>query len=244
MDAKSSKKAKKKSATKVQYYKIINTRGHNGLVYHLGKNFDPDITPLSRVGSCQPGAIYFTKAEYLYRFISHGSKIAWVKPIGYVKRDSEGDKWKAKGIEITQMLSFKEALPLIYDGTNAEELVLMYDEFHLRVPKEIIENLSLESQWKYYAEQSTSIGREFLKNNTGNQELVQIVLKTYNKGYCLDDYSEQFVLIWLLENGVDFLKLSKGDLFDLFSDNAQCRKFLKNLVGEISYKLIHLFAGW
>lgn len=58
-----------KTVEQVQYYKVINPAGHHGLVFHLGENSDPKaIKPISKVGSCEVGAIYFTTKEYLYRF--------------------------------------------------------------------------------------------------------------------------------------------------------------------------------
>jgi len=95
---------------KVQYFKIVSPKGHNGMKYKIGLNKDPNAKPLKSVGSCKPGALYFTTLEHLHGFTRYGTLIAWVTPVGQIKRDSDGNKWKASALKVTKMMSFKKAI--------------------------------------------------------------------------------------------------------------------------------------
>src|ERR1041385_4122206 len=89
--------------TKKQYYKVVNTKnGHHGFFYKKGLNIDPNPTPISEVGDCSPGALYFTDAKYLASWANYGDKIAWITPASKVV--SNGDKWKAKKVVVTKLL--------------------------------------------------------------------------------------------------------------------------------------------
>lgn len=55
---------------KKQFFKVVNPQGHNGFKYKLGVNTDPDPCLLHFVGSCKPGALYFTDAAHLHNW--HG----------------------------------------------------------------------------------------------------------------------------------------------------------------------------
>jgi hypothetical protein len=91
----------------VQYYKIIDTKeGHNGFFYKLGINRDPNARPLNRVGSCEPGALYYTTAEYLHEFLQFGKSIAYITPIGEIKPDTPAytNKWKSSAVRVTKIV--------------------------------------------------------------------------------------------------------------------------------------------
>ena len=100
-----------------QYYKFINLgkQAHNGMDYKVGDFTDPRARPLSEIGSCESGAIYFTDMENLSHFYNWGTHLAWVTPLSRIKKDSDGNKWKAHKIRITKILPKKEALLHIED---------------------------------------------------------------------------------------------------------------------------------
>lgn len=98
---------------KKQYYKIVDTQaGHHGFFYQVGLNVDPNpVEPIERVGSCRYGALYFVDIEHLPNWASVGDSVAWVTPRSKFVKD--GDKYKAHKLEVTRLLPFKKALPIL-----------------------------------------------------------------------------------------------------------------------------------
>lgn len=136
-------------AKKVQYFKVINTKqGHHGFFYKLGLNVDPNPRPLSLVGDCEEGALYFVTAEHLRYWADYGDKIAWITPRSEIKTD--GPKFKAHKLEITKMLPFKDALPLIPEIPYES-----YGVFGVKVTEEMIlgnSSLTLGKKFEYLDE--------------------------------------------------------------------------------------------
>ena len=65
----------------MNYYKIVNPKGHNGLIYKEGLNTDP--LPFNPSGDCKSGGIYFAK-EDIFAFLTYGTKVYQVEPVGEV----------------------------------------------------------------------------------------------------------------------------------------------------------------
>ncbi len=105
----------------VQYVKVLNTKhGHNGYKYKLGENIDPHSMladkktgiKLKDVDTCSPGAFYFVKPEELHHWVDSGDSIAWITPLSEVKPDpgpNFPNKFKAQKVNVTKILSFKQA---------------------------------------------------------------------------------------------------------------------------------------
>jgi len=83
----------------MKFYKIVNPKGHNGLVYHEGLNTDP--LPFNPSGDCESGGIYFAREDIL-AFLDYGSDLYEVDPIGEIyENPTPPRKWKCKSVMLT-----------------------------------------------------------------------------------------------------------------------------------------------
>ena len=100
-----------------KYFKAIpKDRTCKGYAYTVGLNEDPQGKPLEEVGSCSPGAFYFCDAENILNFImGYGGYAMTVEiPKGeLIKKDEEGDKWKARRIIAGPTLTPDELVTLL-----------------------------------------------------------------------------------------------------------------------------------
>lgn len=100
-------KIKKKLFTKkmdIVYYKFLNAElNHNGFKYKLGLNVDT--RKFNPHGSCQPGGLYFTNSENLYKFLIYGVYIAdiVIPPDAEIYEEEKQSKWKADKITILKI---------------------------------------------------------------------------------------------------------------------------------------------
>ena len=101
----------------MKYYKIVNPKGHNGLIYHEGINVDP--LPFNPSGDCEPGGIYFAKEDIL-TFINYGTELYEVEPIGEVyENPGEPKKYKAHKVNLKYMGKLVDNIEmLINDGAD------------------------------------------------------------------------------------------------------------------------------
>lgn len=156
---------------KKQYYKVVNTKiGHYGFYYKVGLNVDPFPRPLEYIPSCGFGALYFTDAENLSSFALTGDSIAWVTPASKVKAD--GVKWKAHKLNVTKILPFKKALPLI-PGLCPND----YSSFGVKLtPKQVIqsEQFSLEDKLDWLMDYGESPLALILANK-GDKKFMKLV---------------------------------------------------------------------
>lgn len=214
------------TSKKVQYYKVIDIDGgHHGVYYKVGLNIDPNPIPLNQIRSCGAGAIYFTTAENLKYFTGHGSDIAWITPISKVQRDSDGNKWKAHKIQITKILPFDEALPLI-----KEISLLDYEEFGIEVDVEDIlktKSMSLEEkvQWLYDNDEEDKV-LDFIMSNKTNKKLISYC-KNNDIAWGISWSTEELKKI--IDNKLLFL-LSEDNIRDLLLDDET--KLLKSLMKQ------------
>ena len=103
----------------MKYYKIVNPKGHNGLVYKEGIN--EDTLPFNPSGDCEPGGIYFAKEDIL-AFMNYGTEIYEVEPLSEVyENPGTPKKYKAKKIKlkyIGKIFDVKTLDILIKDGAD------------------------------------------------------------------------------------------------------------------------------
>lgn len=131
-----------------RFWKIMpkdSTR--NGHQYVTGLNIDPQAKPLSEVGSCAPGAFYFTDDAHVHKFLHYGGYAREVTlPEGEpFKQDKEGDKWKAHRIILGPLITLRGLLkevpfPEIY---NDSLYLLNCNLKGVTLPKKIIGHLYL-----------------------------------------------------------------------------------------------------
>lgn len=226
-----------------QYYKVINPRGHYGLVYKLGENVDPNPVALNKIRSCGAGAIYFTDKENLKEFSWHGTMIAWVTPLSPVKMDEEGDKWKAHKINITKMLPIKDAIPLIWK--TSKERYNAYMRFSVDISSDLLNQFSTEMQCALIFEKdnTTAKRRKFLQANSGNKKLIAFLTKIVTGRRYPAHYDDDFIKIWLIENGVSLFKFTGTALAELWKYNRKFRKLLQEKVSEETVKYFAKMAN-
>ena len=237
----------KKVQKEVQYYKVINPAGHHGLKYKVGLNTDPKALPLHLVGSCEEGAIYFTDKEHLLDFRGYGFLIAWVTPKSTIKPDKE-NKWKAHTIEITKMLPFKEALPLIFSESTPRELYKIFKSFNVDCPEEILSKLPLREQFELLSYRVVE-KVNFIKKNQKDSSFLSYVKKAYKDRY--NTLSCTFVALILVENGMDWRELTDEDLHEvlqpqdqLTSDEKKLQKIIKKQMTPEEWKLATRIARY
>ena len=56
----------------MDFYKIVNPKGHTGMIYKNGKNVD--VLPFNPSGDCEPGGIYFSR-EDIFLFLDIGKVV-------------------------------------------------------------------------------------------------------------------------------------------------------------------------
>ena len=82
----------------MKFYKVVNPKGHHGLIYKEGLNVDP--LPFNPHGDCESGGIYFSREDIL-AFIGYGNMIYEVTPIGEIyENPGEPKKYKAHEVEL------------------------------------------------------------------------------------------------------------------------------------------------
>ncbi len=90
------------------FYKILNKElNHHNFQYNLGLNIDT--VPFDPSGSCEPGGLYFTTFDHIFKFIEFGDNIAEVSipEDAKVYEDPGGDKYKADRIFIKSIETLK-----------------------------------------------------------------------------------------------------------------------------------------
>ena len=106
----------------MKFYKVVDPRGHHGLVYKEGLNVDP--LPFDPSGDCEPGGIYFAREDIL-AFLSYGSLIYEVTPVGEVyENPSLPKKFKAHAVELKFVGDWKQ------DPSIIKRLVEMGADVH------------------------------------------------------------------------------------------------------------------
>jgi hypothetical protein len=103
----------------MKYYKIINPKGHNGLIYQEGINEDP--LPFNPSGTCEPGGIYFAREDIL-AFLDYGTELYEVKPLSEIyENPGTPKKFKAKRVDlkyIGRITDIKILDMLLKEGAN------------------------------------------------------------------------------------------------------------------------------
>jgi hypothetical protein len=101
----------------MKYYKIVNSKGHNGMIYHEGYNEDP--LPFNPSGNCEPGGIYFAREDIL-AFLDRGTELYEVDPVGPVyENPGESKKYKAHAVNLKYIGKVQDNIEfLIKQGAN------------------------------------------------------------------------------------------------------------------------------
>lgn len=88
----------------VQFYKILSEDMiHHGFQYKLGKNVD--ILPFNPSGYCEPGGLYFTTFEHVFKYLSFGTKIGIIEIPDHAFVYVEDEQYKTDQFNITRIVS-------------------------------------------------------------------------------------------------------------------------------------------
>jgi len=178
----------------MKYYKIVNPKGHNGLVYKEGYNEDP--LPFNPSGDCTPGGIYFAREDIL-AFLNYGPELYEVEPIGEVyENPSLPKKYKAHSVNLKYVgkINFDTIKMLVKQGAN----IHAYDDYALCWASE---NGHLNVV-KYLVKQGANIhaGDDYAlrwASENGHLNVVKYLVKQGANIHAYDDYA----LWWASENG-------------------------------------------
>ena len=86
------------------YFKVLSSDWkHHDFQYKFGLNVD--IEPFDPSGSCKPGGLYYTTAEFIPLFLEYGTQIAEISmpADAQVYADPDGTKWKADKLIINKV---------------------------------------------------------------------------------------------------------------------------------------------
>ena len=128
-----------------KYFKIVNTKGHNGLVYRDGYNEDP--LPFNPNGDCESGGIYFASSDILL-FLDYGTDVYEVEPVGEIyENPGEPKKYKAHALNMKYIGKIEDVNTIKYLIENGADIytydnyaLLWFAEYgHLEVVKYLIE---------------------------------------------------------------------------------------------------------
>ena len=102
----------------MKYYKIVDPSGHNDMTYKEGLNTDPE--PFNPSGDCEPGGIYFAQAADILAFLTYGTELYEVEPIGEVyENPGSPKKFKAHALRMTHLGKWEDNLQMLLDeGAN------------------------------------------------------------------------------------------------------------------------------
>lgn len=216
----------------VQYFKVVDTRkGHYGFFYKLGINTDPNPVPLNQIRFCGKGALYFTTLEYLSIWAENGDSIAWITPVSTVMKDDDYQniKWKAHSVNVTRILPFKKALPLLLKELTVSD----YENFGLNITEKMVMESSsdLVEKLQWFLDE----GKSPMKFLVEHQKNAKVISHLVNQDYD-----------WTIS---EVKALLKAGLHRVIGYEAVCTlvrndeyKILKNLVDVDHVKFIKLIA--
>jgi hypothetical protein len=130
----------------MKYYKVVNPKGHNGLIYKEGINEDP--LPFNPSGNCSPGGIYFAKEDIL-AFVEYGTELYEVEPLSEIyENPGTPKKYKAEKVKlkyIGKITDIKILDMLINEGANIHAgnecaLKFAYEMGYSKIFKYLIKN--------------------------------------------------------------------------------------------------------
>ena len=175
------------------FYKVVNPKGHNNMIYKEGHNVD--ILPFNPSGNCEPGGIYFSR-EDIFAFIGYGEDLYEVKPVGEIyENPGTPKKWKAHEVELTYIGKVKDNIEmLVKAGANVHadnDAALRWsaNNGHLEVVKALIEAGADVHAGDDYALRWSA--------ENGHIEVVKVLVKAGADVHADDDYA----LRWSADNG-------------------------------------------
>jgi len=191
----------------MKYYKIVNPKGHHGMVYKEGLN--TDILPFRPYGNCEPGGIYFSREDIL-AYLNYGTELYEVEPIGEVyENPGIQKKWKAHEVKLKYVGKVVDNIQMLIDEGAGAHVDNNYALFwasrngHIEIVKILLKNDVDIHGHNDYAIRSAS--------QNGHFELVELLLENGADIHAGNDYALRWasekgylkVVKLLLENGAD-----------------------------------------
>jgi len=186
----------------MKYYKIVNPKGHHGLIYKEGLNVDPK--PFNPTGTCKPGGIYFAQEDIL-AFVEYGTELYEVDPVGEIYKELiKPRKFKAHAVKLKHIGKIDDIntiTMLIDEGAN----IHAYNNYvvcsaakkgHAKIVKLLIELGADVHAWSNYALRYSS--------SNGHIEVVKLLIEAAALIHADDDYA----LLYASLNGhIEVVKL-------------------------------------
>ncbi len=185
-----------------KYYKVMRKDlTHNGFEYKLGMNVDSK--PFNPSGSCLSGGLYYTTLEHLHLYLTYGSLIAEVIPVGQIYADpsslyesTKPTKWKTDKLFVKSIMPKEEWINRI---TDDEQITLIKSESSLTMQLiRLIKNPSYEVIFVALQYDSSYIG--YIKNPTMVQQLMAVSQSPYSI-YSIKDPCIEAQLLAVSKNG-------------------------------------------
>ena len=205
----------------MEYFKVIDPQGHNGLVYQEGLNVDP--IPFNPSGSCKLGGIYFTDAEHIFEFYGYGEDVYEVEPVGEVYQDPEGNKWKAPAVKLKYIGEIFDLAVVKYlveqQGANIHVRRDYFLRFaaaqgHLEVVKYLVEQGADIHTWNDEAFRGAA--------ENGHLEVVKYLAEQGANIHTYDDCAFR----WAAENGhLEVVKYLVEQGADIHTENDEALRF-------------------
>jgi len=129
----------------MKYFRIVDPKGHHGMIYKEGYN--EDILPFNPSGSCKPGGLYFSR-EDIFAFCYCGEDVYEVEPIGEIyEEEGSPKKFKAHALNLKyfgKINDMKVVKYLVENGADIhadEDYALRWSALngHLEVVKYLVE---------------------------------------------------------------------------------------------------------
>lgn len=103
----------------MKYFKIVNPKGHHGVIYHEGLNVDP--IPFNTKCDCLPGGIHFASRDIL-AFLGFGDDVYEVEPVGEVYESRTSiQKFKAPALNMRYIGKWTEVGVIEYMIENGAD---------------------------------------------------------------------------------------------------------------------------
>lgn len=126
-----------------KYYKIVNPKGHNGLIYKEGLNVD---TERFNTSPCCGGGLFFSDIKNIFEHVYYGTEIWEVEPIGEVIKVR--NKFKAHALNMKRIglwYNINIFKNLIKNGANIHArnesaIQVASKNGHLNIVKYLVEN--------------------------------------------------------------------------------------------------------
>ena len=205
----------------MKYYKVVDRKGNNGLIYKEGYNEDPK--PFNPTGDCRPGGIYFARKD-IFAFWDLGDDIYEVKPVGKIyKNPGTTKKYKSKAVNlryIGEKWDIKVIKRLIKEGADihsSDDFILRWasENGYLEIVKYLVETGTNMNTWTYWdldlaiynehVERAKYLIEKRLDIGTNNNPVLSDKIKNNNLIYKIKNKIHNIINYYIDKDPDDFM---------------------------------------